>query len=440
MSLKPSAFAAPPETNSLPYPPFWLAGSTWGLATLFYLLGFYQRVAPAVMTTELMAAFGMTAAGLGNLSACYYYSYVAMQIPTGIWVDSWGPRKVLAAGGLGAALGTIVFSLAPTLFWANLGRIVIGGSAAVGFVAALKLAGHWFSPRRFATATGLALLLGTLGAVSAGVPLRFMIDAFGWRASILAAGVFNLLVAAATYAFVRDDPSAKGYRSHQWREAPGSPFPQTYSPLRGIREVFRFRNTWLLTLAPGGLVGSVLSFSGLWGVPFLQARFGLSPAAGAAVCSLLMVCWAAGGPLLGGLSDRLGKRKPILLAGSLLGTLCWAAMVFLPGLSLPAFLFFLTVGGFATGGMIVGFALVKESIPPSLAGTAMGVYNTGMMVGTPILQPLIGWILDLTWTGGTLEGVRIYTVASYQAGFSAMVVWCGLSFFLIRFAKEPDRR
>ena len=135
----------------------------WGLGALFYLSGFYLRVAPAVMTSELMADFAVGAAGLGNLSAFYYYTYVGMQLPTGLLADLWGPRRLLATGALVAGLGTLLFAWAPTLFWAGLGRGLIGGSVAVAFVALLKVAAHWFPPRRFALVSGMALFSGVLG-------------------------------------------------------------------------------------------------------------------------------------------------------------------------------------------------------------------------------------------------------------------------------------
>ena len=111
-------------------------------------MGFFQRVAPAVIATELMEEFELTATALGNLSAVYFYSYVAMQIPTGILADSWGPRRLLVWGGLVAGLGTLLFALAPGLGWANLGRLLVGGSVAVAFVSMLKLAMHWLAPKQ----------------------------------------------------------------------------------------------------------------------------------------------------------------------------------------------------------------------------------------------------------------------------------------------------
>ena len=423
-------------TGEKRYPPPMLAWSIWGLGGLLYLLGFYQRVAPAVMTSELMADFSTGAAGLGNLSACYYYSYVAVQVPTGLLADAWGPRRLLTGGAILASAGTVLFALAPTLLWANLGRVFIGGAVGVAFVAFLKLATHWLPPSRFATASGLALFFGVFGAVTAGVPLRVLIDYMGWRPAMLASGGITLALAASTWIFVRDDPSAKGFLSFAPNDPTDSRRARRLSPLVGLGRIFRYRNTWLFFLDPGGLVGPILSFAGLWGVPFLQVRFGLAPTAGAAVCSALMVCWAVGGPVLGSLSDRIGRRKPLYLAGCLVAAMCWALAIFIPGLPLEVFLVLIGFIGLASGGVMIGFAFSKESVPPNLAGTVVGVVNMGHMMAPTLLQPAIGWVLDRMWTGQMLGGVRVYHVEAFQAGFSLMLAWSILSCLFISLTKE----
>jgi len=422
------------------YSPLWLTWSVLGVGMMLYLIGFFQRVAPAVMTSELMAAFGISAVGLGTLSASYYYSYVIMQIPTGVLADSWGPRKLLTAGGMIAALGAIIFSLAHEFFWANLGRILIGGSVAVGYVALLKLSSCWLPQKFYALAAGLALFFGVGGAVTAGVPLRLLIDTFGWRSSLFVSGLITFGCTLLTWWIVRDDPAAKGYRSFA-PQTPSESGPVSISGMfTGLGTILQYRNTWLLFFSPGGVVGSILTFAGLWGVPYLKAEFNLDPAKGAAVCSLMMVCWAIGGPVMGGLSDRIGKRKPLYLAGCLFNSCGWALIIFLPDLSFGLFIFLTILTGFGGGATIIGFAFSKESVPAHLAGTIGGVINTGMMIGTPILQPVIGWILDLTWKGNLIQGVRVYDAASYKTGFAVMLVWSILSCFIVSFTKETHCR
>jgi len=267
------------------YPPMMLSWAVWGLGAILYLIGFYQRVAPAVMTSELMVSFNIGATGLGNLSGIYFYSYVAMQVPTGILADRWGPRRLLSAGALVAGAGALVFAMAPSFIWAGMGRLLIGGSVAVAFVAMLKLAAHWFAPRHFALTSGMALFCGIIGAVFAGVPLRLLVSAMGWRPVMIGSGLITLAVAVLIWMLVRDDPGEKGYISYAHAVSGVTPHPRF---MTGIKAIFKHRNPWLLCLIPGGIVGSVLTFSGLWGVPFLTTHYGLS----------LMLAWLVLGAVL----------------------------------------------------------------------------------------------------------------------------------------------
>ena len=188
-----------PNTPLPPYPPLRLSWLVWGLAALFYLIGFFHRLAPAVMTQELMRDFDISAAALGNLSGFYFYSYWVMQIPAGILADGWGPRRLLTVGMLGSAIGSLLFAASSGMTAACLGRLLIGACVSVAFVVSLKLAAGWFPPRYYSMISGLVLFTGILGAVSAGVPLRLLVDAFGWRAVMVAAAALTAGIAAVTW-------------------------------------------------------------------------------------------------------------------------------------------------------------------------------------------------------------------------------------------------
>ena len=420
------------------YPPGYWSWIVWGLGAAFYLSGFYQRVAPAVMTDHLMADFHMGAAALGNLSAYYFYSYVAMQIPTGILVDAWGPRKLLSIGSFTAALGAFLFAAAPNIPVANAGRLLIGGSVGVAWVALLKLSMHWFPPRRFAMTSGLALCCGLVGAVSAGVPLRILIEHFGWRPVMLASAGVSVAIAASLWIIVRDDPSDRGYTGYMTpTDRSSHSFP---SLLAGLGQVFCYKNTWIVSIAPSGIVGAVLAFSGLWGVPFLTTHYGMSPAKSAAFCSLLLVAWGLGGPLFGALSDRIRRRKPLYVAGAFVGCAGWSLILLVPNLPLWLLTLLIIFVGLASGVMILSFAFAKESVPPSLAGTVSGVVNMGVMAGPMVLQPAMGWILDRNWNGSLESGVRVYELGAYQSAFSLMMGWAFLSAILICFSRETHCR
>ena len=417
-------------------PPATLAWSVWGLGAALYLIGFYQRVAPAVITDRLMAEFSIGAAALGNLSAFYFYSYVAMQVPTGIIADRWGPRRLLTLGATVAAVGTLLFAAAPGIAWANAGRLLIGASVAVAFVSMLKLAGHWFAPRQYALVSGMALFMGVVGGVVAGVPLRLAVEAWGWRTVMAASALLTGLLAVAIWRYVRDDPADAGYASHSPLHAGRAGHEPV---LAGLVEVLSRRNSWILLLTPIGLSGSVLSFAGLWGVPYFRQVHGLDAKPAAAITSALLVAWAIGGPLLGSWSQHLGRRKPIYVVTAAIALACWLPVCSLD-LPLAPLVALLLLASFCAGSIIIGFAWTKESVPLRLAGTASGVCNMGPLLGGMLLQPGVGWLLDRAWDGRLVEGARIYSAAAYQSGFSLIAAAIALSLALIVFARESHCR
>jgi MFS family permease len=414
----------------------WRSWLVWGIAALFYLTGFYQRVSPAVMTTELMRDFGLGAKSLGSLSAFYFYFYVAMQVPVGVLIDSWGARKLLFWGALSAAAGTFLFGATSNFALACAGRAIVGGATAAGWLVLLKLATHWFPARRFATLSGLGLFFGNVGALVAQVPLRLLIEAFGWRNVVLGSAAILLGVSAAVWAVVRNDPSEVGLESH----APPALRVQDHRTMRallgGFRRVFAYRNTWLIFFAQGGIVGPILSFTGLWGTPFLRARFGLLPAQAAAVCSVMIVCWALASPIAGALSDRIGRRKPIYLAGAITSAAGWLTMFYVDGLPLALFVVVAALTSFASGAVVLGFAYGKESVPVQFLGTISGTVNIGNMVGPMLLQPGIGQFLERNWSGQMSNGARLYDLHAYHAAFLLIAAWSVLSCALISGTQE----
>ncbi len=420
-------------------PPQRLAWGIWSLAAVLYVMGFYQRVAPAVMTQELVRDFGLSGAALGNLSALYFYSYAAMQIPTGILVDRYGPRRLLSAAALLAGAGTFMFSAVDDYALASLARLIIGGAVAVAFVGLLKLAAHWFAPRQYALAAGMALFLGVIGAILAGVPLRLGIDLFGWRAVMAVSGGLTVLVGIAIWLWVRDDPGELGYRSYAPMADPAVQRPKR-GILSGLAEILRQRNPWLLFVVPGSIAGAITTFAGLWGVPYLVTLYGLEQKSAAALCSLMLVAWAFGGPVFGMLSDRSRRRRRPYLIGCGVVSLGWGLLVLSPGLPLSILIVDLVLIGFFSGAMVIGFAYIKESVPPDLAGTATGFCNAGVMLGATILQPVVGVILDANWSGQLNDGVRIYDAAAYQAAFLVMLLWVAMATVLMALTRETHCR
>ena len=417
------------------HPPAWRAWLVWLIAAVFYLSAFYIRVSPAVMTSELMRDLRISGTDLGYLSAFYYYAYVLMQFPTGLLVDSLGARKLLVMGALAAAAGTFVFAVSNSFVLACFGRAVMGAATAIGWVVTLKLATHWFPQRIFATISGLGLLIGNLGALFAQVPLRLLVELSGWRTVAFASALFILGTGILAWILVRDDPSEIGFQSYA--PAPASPGDKRQGSWTvTLRSIFAYRNTWLIFFAQGGFVGAILSFTGLWGPPFLRTRFALSPSAAAAICSVMIVCWAAACPIFGHLSDRAGRRKPFYRWGALVAALGWLALFYIDALPMPVFIVVAALTSFAVGAVILGFAYAKESVPGHFLGTISGTINAGNMIGPMLLQPAIGWVLDRRWSGTLVNGARVYTTRDFQFAFALIAAWAILTTVLTAMTRE----
>ncbi|HEY8056152.1 MAG TPA: MFS transporter [Terriglobales bacterium] len=408
------------------------AWAVWAIASLFYLVAYFIRVSPAVMTQELMQAFHMGAARLGTLSAAYFYAYVALQIPVGILVDTWGSRKLLVWGAIATAGGSAVFGVSTHFAEAFLARAVIGGATAVAWIVCLKLITHWFPGRRFAMMSGLTLMLGNLGALVAQVPLRLLVARFAWRPVTVVSGGIILVFAVLAFVWVRNDPADIGQTGYAT-----PPAAATSGRVADFLGMFRYRNTWLILFAQGGLLGPVLAFAGLWGPDYLGARFHLSAASAAGVDSVMLLAFAIASPLMGYMSDRIGARKPIYLGSAGVAAACWAAM-FLSGsgLGLETFVGLAAIASFAASSCILGFAFGKESVPARHLGAVSGLMNMGNMFGVMLLQPAIGWMLDRMWSGQWLHGARSYSAGAFQAAFSLAVAWAVLSVALLAFTRD----
>lgn len=413
-----------------------LRATAFGLVVVAYVLSFFHRMAPASIAGELARAFEASGVELGSLAATYFYVYTAMQVPTGVLVDTLGVRAIVAAGGVIAGIGSLVFGTADTLGVASLGRLLVGFGVSVMFVAILKINAVWFHDRHFGTITGLTVLVGNLGAVLAAAPLVWLLALATWREVFVAIGVFSIVLGAATWFFVRNHPGEAGLPS--LRELDGHPphDPHRAHWLRGLAEVVRNRATWAGFWPSLGVGGTLFAFAGLWAVPYLEQVHGMTRPQAADHTALMLAGFAVGSFALGMLSDRLGRRRPVMLAGLVVYLGCWFALLAQISLPRPASLALFTIMGFSTAGFTLVWAVAKEVNRPALSGMATSVVNTGAFLGGALLQPLVGLVMDLGWDGRIEAGVRVYSEANYRAGLGLMTAFAGLGLIGALFVRE----
>ena len=394
----------------------------FGIVLLSFVLSFFHRTAPAAIAVELTREFAINAATLGTLAATYFYVYTLLQIPVGVLADTLGPRRILCAGSLVAGAGSLAFALAPTWEIAAAGRTLVGIGVSVAFIAILKISAVWFPANRFATLNGFTMFAGNAGAVIAGAPLAWMVTQVSWRTVFAGLAVLSVALGVATWAKVRDRPQDLGFPAVNPGATPGIGGAHWSRALGGV---LKNPATWPGFAVNAGVGGSYLAFAGLWAVPYLVEVHGMSRVLAAEHASLLLLGVAVGAVGIGMLSDRLGRRRGLMRACTLLYTLSWlpwlAHVAWPPAISLAWFFYM----GLLIPGFTLSWAVAKEVNLPQHSGMATSVVNLGIFLGAGILQPLVGHVLDAGRGAG--EGVRAWDTAlgllAGSAAFGALASW-----------------
>lgn len=377
------------------------------------------------MTNDLMKAFQINGAGLGNLSAFYFYAYLLMQIPVGILLDKYSPRLLTASAIFICSLSTFIFSQTNSLELACLARAMMGAGAAFAAVSCFKLVTLWFTPKRFALVSGLCMTAAMLGGVGGQMPLSFLVESVGWRPALRIISMIGILLGIVYLLIVRD----KTVTSTRPSQASGS-FRHNLISVLGNKQ------TWLLSLYSGLAFAPVSVFGGLWGVPFLETAYHLSRNNAAFAVSLIFIGFAVGAPFFGWLSDYTGRRKPILFLSTFTALICILTVLYSPYNHLIALSVFLFFFGFGASGFFTSFAMIRELFPLVLGGTVLGIMNTFDSICEALFEPVVGAVLDLTWDGKIVDGIHQFSTTGYHLSLLLLPVSLTLALLLLFFIKE----
>ncbi len=415
----------------------------WSVMCTAYVIVFFHRIAAAVVADNLMQEFSVTGATLGNLSAVYFYVYMVMQIPSGVFADTLGARITVAMGAMVAGIGSVLFGLAPNINMGYAGRFLVGLGVSVIFVSILKFQSQWFKESEFATISGLTSFIGNGGALLAGTPLALAVGYFSWRAVFVGMGIISVMVAVLSYLIVRNRPEdigLPGITSLEGREVKAA--SQKPLIMESIRTVVANKFTWPGFVAFAGLSGAILSFTGMWGVPYMMAVYGLDKTKASSYTMIAMAGLMIGSFTAGFVSDKLGKRKLPLITFGMVNLLVWSALIMWnkgkPPVGVLYPLFFLM--GLSAAGFIITWAIGKEVNPPQIAGISIGTLNIGGFLGPSVLQPLMGYVLDLNWSGRLENGIRIYSQAAYSRALSLCAAAVLIAVISTFFIKETNCR
>jgi len=389
------------------------------------------------MVPELMAAYHIQAYALGTLSAFFYYPYVLMQLPVGILVDRYGSRCLLAFTAFACAGGCYLFAGANSLPLAQLGRFIMGFSASFAFVGTLKLASVWFPPRRFGLMASSTQALGMLGAAVGEAPMSLAVAAIGWQHTLFAVASIFLILGIFIFLVVRNKPSDE----NRYKMSPPCTHlsRQKNKPnhlLAGFVRVLKNPQSWLNGLYAGLVFAPTTAIAEFWGVSFIKTAYHISNHKAAAAISLVFIGWAMGGPLTGWLSDRLGKRRPIMIASALLGAITMFSVIFFTHMPVALLFALLFIYGLTNTGVGIAYAVASEINPHSIAGTSLAFSNMASVLLGAALMPVIGFFIERHWDNVWDNNTPIYSVSDYQHALWLIPLCSFLGLFIAFMVKE----
>ncbi|TFH34372.1 MAG: MFS transporter [Dehalococcoidia bacterium] len=408
----------------------WLPWVVWGVAVLAQLLNSFHRVSAAVVVDRLMLEFDLSAAAAGSILAVYFYTYAAMQVPSGILADYFGPRKVLTYGCLVAGVGSFLFGVASSVPLLYAGRFLLSLGCSVVFVSVLKIQANWFPSHYFGRVSSLMGFAGGAGSLIGATPMALLVAYAGWRGSYELLGFAGLLVGVSCWMMVRNRPeeiqAGRVATSTSGSERIDAAGPRRTSPPMTLLVRFRTmvgnKHVWPPLLIGMGAYGTLLVFQGAWGVPYLMQVYSLTRDAAATFTLLMTVGYMIGMIGLAAISERYRTRKVPAIASSFVYTGLWLLILLWNAGKPPLdalYVICFTIG-LSAGYTISTLACVKEVVPPSISGMSMGLVNIGPFITAAVLQVVFGAVLDWRWEGIVTDGMRVYSVEAFRVGLATI--------------------
>lgn len=399
-------------------------------ASLFFAYELMQLHMMNAISPMLMKDLSLTATEFSVLAMAYVLADVIFLLPAGIILDRYSTRRVILTALLFCVGGTVGFAFSTTLTQAFISHFLSGIGNAFCFLSCMMLVARWFPKDRQALVVGLMITMGMLGAWCAQTPFSRLAELFSWRQALLIDSAIGLAVVLVVYAFVKDHPRTETRYDATKREAPF--WPSVVASITNRQNIACGLYTGLMNLP-------LMVICAVWGSLFLTQVHKMSLPDASFITSMIIVGTIVGSPFFGWISDRVGERKPAMLIGAILSLIVFSLILFLPFPTYSVFVTLFFLLGFVTSAQVLGYPLITESNPAHLTGTSQGVAAVIIMGLAMVLQPLSGVLMDLGWSGVTIDGNAMYSHSDFMRAFAIFPISFIVSFFLVLWIKEPKR-
>ena len=383
-----------------------------------YYLSYFYRYVNAVIAKDLVADFALVPSDLGLLTSAYFLAFAASQLPLGVLLDRYGPRRCTAALFCVAALGALVFGLARDLTELSIARALIGLGVSAGLMGSLKAFTLWFPREKLVRLSGWMIGVGSVGTLSATAPLEALLGPFGWRAVFMGLSALSLGAALLIFFVVPERPLPR--QGESWMEQ-----------LRVVGRIFKRVDFWRLALPLVLCQGTFQSLQGLWFAPWLADVHGLERNTVGHYLLVSAAAYMVASFALGSLSDAVGSPLRLYQAGMLAATAAFVPLA----LGTAGVLFFLPLFAATSIATINAYTLLTHLVPPAQSGRVTTASNLLMFVVSFCFQWGVGAILGL-WpsTGGR------YDPDGYRVAFGILLAAQAAAAAWLLTAKETQPR
>jgi MFS family permease len=390
----------------------------WLIMAVYYFFQYTLRSAPAVMMPQLSDAFGMTATAVASMVGLFYYGYSPFSLVAGAAMDGLGPRKVVPLGAAAVGVGSLLFATGDSTI-ASIGRFLQGAGGVFALVGAAYIATTNFPASRAATLIGATQMFGMAGGSAGQFVVGPMIGAgLRWNAFWLGMGLIGLAISVLLFFLL--PPAKPTPKRDDWLKNSGTAF--------GV--VFRNPHSILCGIIAGLLFIPTTIFDMTWGVRYLQEGRGFDYATAVLRSASVPMGWIIGCPLLGFISDRIGRRKPVIIVSALILLACLAWILYGPADVFPPYVLGL-VAGVVSGAAMLPYTVIKEVNPPGMSGTATGVVNFLNFTFSALLGPVFARLLM-----GVSGGADSMTIEHYRTAFQPLLYGVALAIILTLLLKE----
>ncbi|MBK2124218.1 MFS transporter [Fangia hongkongensis] len=382
------------------------------------------------MANQFMHDFHVDTIQLGFMASIYFIPYVLMQLPYGLLSDKLGIQLLMLIACSITGGGCILFSTANSYHLILFARFIMGFGASASTVCMVMMTNHWFGGRYFAVMVGIGQLFGNAGSMFGDIPVSISITHIGWNQTVFILGIIGLVIACLSGITVRDNPN---YKSESYKNS--------MSIWMQLVLVLKNHKTYWISIYVFCLWTGFSAFAGLWGVSYLTCLYHISTTEAGSTIAIMWGASALGSVVIGWLSSKMYKRKLFLIISAVVGLVSFLVIVSLSKIPFIAMCLLLFLAGLSSSGQALSFAYIKDINPTPVVGTASGLNNMMVMLGSIFIDPFIGYLLKhLNQNKQYTHGTLLYSVKNYQHAFIVVPILFMIAIFISLFLKDPAQK